>query len=364
MAYHERQAGFSLIELMIGVAIALVTLVVLTGVLMSFNAQKKTTVSSSDAQVAGGVGAFMIERDLRRAGYGINSEPLLGCSLHLEDPMAGAPDPLPLQPVRIVPGTATTADQVVVTYSLARHGWHYATLTPPTGTNYPGDETLLNVDNMFGFAVGDLIAIGQSGVDSNADGIDDCSLRQISAIDLPNSTIAHSGGVYNKSGGELIPYSKGARIYNIGRSAGAELPEVTSYAVNANNELTMTSRQTQFQPVSIGENIVMLRAWYCKDTVNPVASTITACDQTMPTNIATWRQLIAVRFAVVARSPNREPTLVSEASLPLWSDMTLPSGAILTGPTMSLTDEQRHYRYRVFGTLVPVRNMIWQVPTS
>lgn len=360
MLIHDRQRGFSLIELMVGVAIALVSLLVLTGVLAGFNAQKKTTVSSSDAQVAGGVAAFMIERDMRRAGYGFNSEPLLGCSLRLLDP-GGGPSPLPLQPVRIVPGAT---DQVAVTYSTARHGWYYANLTPPTGTNYPGDESELTVDNLYGFAVGDLIAIGQTGVDPDGDGIADCSLREVSGIDPTTFRIAHTGGTYNKPGGEGVTYSKGARVYNLGLSAAGELPEVVTYAINANNELTMTSRQTQFQPVSIGEHIVMLRAWYCKDQVNPTPSTITACDQTVPVNAAGWRQVLAVRFAVVARSPNRENTPVSGAALQLWPDMTLPSGNVLVGPTMALTADQQHYRYRVYGTLVPIRNMLWQVPNS
>lgn len=355
-----RQEGFSLIELMVGVAVAVVALLVLTGVLMSFNAQKRVTVSSSDAQVAGGVAAYMIERDLRRAGYGFNGEPLLGCSLHLLDP-GGGPSPLALQPVVITPGAS---DQIAMAFSTARHGWYYATLTPPTGTSYPGDESQLTVDNIYGFTVGDLIAIGQNGVDPDGNGINDCSLREVTGIDSANFRLSHSGGTYNKGGGEGIPYTKGARVYNIGLAADAELPEVVTYAINANNELTMTSRQTQFQPVSIGEHIVALRAWYCKDAVNATPSTITTCDQTVPVNAAAWRQVIAVRFAVVARSPSREVTTVSDATLQLWPDMTLPSGAILNGPTLALSAEDQHYRYRVYGTLVPIRNMIWQVPTN
>lgn len=360
MFKHDRQKGFSLVELMVGVGIAIVSLLVLTGVLMSFNMQKRTTVSSSDAQVAGGVAAFMIERDIRRAGYGFNGAPLLGCSLHLLD-VGGGPSPLPLQPVLITPGAT---DQVSVTYSVARHGWHYATLSPPTGTSFPGDDSPLTVDNVYGFSIGDLIAIGQNGVDPDLDGINDCSLREVTGINTATFQISHSGGTYNKVGGEGVPYTKGARVYNIGLAAAAELPEVVTYAVNANNELTMTSRQTGFQPVSIGEHIVMLRAWYCKDLVNADPSTITTCDQTVPVNPAAWRQVIAIRFAVVARSPSRENTAVSNASLQLWPEMTLPNGTLLAGPTMALTTEQQHYRYRVYGTLVPIRNMIWQVPNS
>lgn len=353
---NARQKGFSLIELMVGVALAVVALLVLTGVLMGFNAQKKATVSSSDAQVAGGVAAFMIERDLKRAGYGFNSEPLLGCSLHLLDP-DGGPSPLPLQPVVITPGAT---DRVAVTFSLARHGWHSTQFQP--SFTYPGDLTQLDVKNPYGFSVGDLIVLGQNGVDRDADGINDCTLREVTNVS--GTKLTHSGGTYNKPGGEGIAYTNQAMVYNFGLAGAAELPERVTYDINANNELTMTSRQTRFQPVSIGEHIVMLRAWYCKDTVNAIPTSISTCDQIIPVTPTAWRQVIAVRFAVVARSPQRETSVVSDATLKLWPDITLPSGAVLAGPTMALSAEEQHYRYRVYGTLVPIRNMIWQVPNS
>lgn len=352
----EKQYGFSLIELMVGVALAIVTLLVLTAMLMGFNAQKKSTVGSSDAQVAGGVGAFMIERDLRRAGYGINSAPLLGCTLYLVDP-DGGPSPLPLQPVVITQGAT---DQIAVTYSTARHGWHSTQFQ--SSFAYPGDLTQLDVKNPYGFNAGDLIVIGQNGVDRDADGINDCTLREVTSVS--GSKLSHSGGTYNKPGGEGIAYTNQAMVYNFGLASAAELPERVTYAINANNELTVTSRATQFQPVPIGENIVMLRASYCKDAVNSPPSTINVCDETVPLTAAAWRQVIAVRFAVVARSPQRESVVVSDATVKLWPDMTLPSGAVVSGPTMTLTEEQQHYRYRVYGTLVPIRNMLWQVPSS
>jgi len=351
--------GFSLVELMVGVAVALVALLVLTGLLMSFNNQKRTTVSSSDAQVAGGLAAFLIERDLRRAGYGFNSEPLLGCTLHLLDP-TGGPSPLQLDPVRITPGAAGAADQVAISFSNSTHGWYFTTLSATA--NYPGDDTAMVLSNSYGFNVGDLIAVGMAGVDPDANGIEDCSLREVTAVNA--QVLQHTGGTYNKPGGELIPYPGGARVYNIGTAARNDLPEFITYAINDKNELTMTSRQTQFQPVSIGEHIVMLRAWYCKDTANPTPSSINICDQVVPVNAAAWRQVIAVRFAVVARSPFRETEAVSSGSVQLWPEMVLPNGATLPEQTMPLDGEQQHYRYRVYGTLVPIRNLIWQVPNS
>lgn len=346
----------SLVELMVGLTIGMIGMLIISGVLQTFSAQKRTTVGSSDAQTIGGVATFVIERDLRRAGFGINGEPLLGCSLHLLD-SGGGPSTLALDPVRVVAGTS---DQLTIAYSTARHGWYYVGLQQ----SFAGSEADLSVDNVYGFNVGDLIVIGQRGVDSNADGIPDCTMRRVTAIDTANFRLSHTGGDYNRAGGEGVAYTRGALVYNFGVASAAELPEVATYAVNANNELTVSNRQSGFQPISIGENIIALRAWYCKDTTTPSDGTIDTCDQVAPTTPATWRQVIAIRFAVVARSPSREAGSVSDATLQLWPAMTLPNGTTLAAPTLSLSDEQRRYRYRVYGTLVPLRNMIWQVPNS
>ena len=63
----------------------------------------------------------------------------------------------------------------------------------------------------------------------------------------------------------------------------------------------------------------------------------------------------AVRVAVVARSVQYEKEQVSPASLTLWEagDPGDPP------PSRALTGDERHYRYKVFTTIVPIRNVIW-----
>jgi type IV pilus assembly protein PilW len=347
----------TLLELIIGLAISLVGLLAISGVLQGFNTQKRTTVGNSDAQVIGGVASYMIQRDLRRAGYGANSEPALGCSLHLTDPLGG-PSPLRLDPVRIVAGAT---DQVTITHGQSRHGTYYATLN----SKYNGDGAPFAVDNGYGFTAGDLLVVGPATV-TEADGTPICGMYRVSAV--PDAAhLSHAVGAYNSAAVNLLAFNAGAKVYSFGLSAPpngtpAELPEQVTYAVNANKELTMSSRATNFAPVAIGEQIVMLRAYYCKDTLNAAASTINVCDQVIPTTPAAWRQVLAVRIAVVARSGAPDAAAVTAAPLQLWSSMKLPGGGVLAPVTMPLTDDETHYRYRVYDSLVPIRNLIWQVP--
>ncbi|MDP2808832.1 MAG: PilW family protein [Rhodocyclaceae bacterium] len=368
--------GMSLVELMVGLTVALIGLLVISGVLSAFSGQKRTTVSSSDAQVAGAVGTFMIERDLRMAGFGMNSEPLLGCMIHWFDSDNGG-DQLPylMVPVIIAAGV-NGSDQITITYGNSDNGWFYTSLMKPGGgaggpacpyaagqtQTYNGSGAEYTVSSRYGFNDGDIVIVAEDAADSDGDGVRDCSVGEVTGVKGASNEVIHNPGgtsKYNKPGGLGIPYCQSAQLYNIG-----QLPESVVYALDAGNNLTLRSRQTGNVAVGIGEHIVMLRAMYCKDTSAPADGSIDTCDANQPANTAAWRQVIAVRFGVVARSPYREAAIVSDETLQVWPDMTLPSGAVIAGPTMMLSEEQRHYRYRAYQTLVPLRNMIWQVPTS
>jgi hypothetical protein len=49
--------------------------------------------------------------------------------------------------------------------------------------------------------------------------------------------------------------------------------------------------------------------------------------------------------------------VVCPATIKLWDDAATPA---TTGPVWTLTTDDRHYRYKVFHTVVPLRNMIWR----
>lgn len=360
------QGGFTLVELMVGVAVALVGMLVITGVLVVTGQQKQTTSSGADAQTAGAIASYLIERDARMAGYGLNFSPLLNCQIHAYDEGVSPAREFTfnLVPLTITAGTATTPDSLTITYSTSDVGFSAPRLTQSNA----GTSANYKVDNRFGFHEGNLIVVSEDGVDvSPADGIDDCTLAQVTGVPgTPGQTdnIIHNSGNYtnqqgqnvparyNKPSGLGIPYTTNASIYNLG-----DLPINKIYSIDtATNQLTVQNTMTQTSVVSIAENIVFLRAYYGKDTNDD--GTVDTYDQTTPTTGTGWQQVIALRFALVARSHKRDAEAVSPASLQLWPAVTTPSG---TSParTLALTDEQRHYRYKVFSTLVPLRNMIW-----
>jgi type IV pilus assembly protein PilW len=362
----NKERGISLIEMMVGLTIGLVFLLIMTQVLGVQSAQKESTASGSTAQTAGAIALYSIERDARMAGFGANGAPLLGCRVNGYYQGAATIDPLlfTFAPVQIA--TGVNSDTLTITYGTSAGNLSPAKLTAA----HSGDNADYQVDNSFGFHEGDLMIVAQDGVDTNGDGINDCTLVQVTG--LPGTANNISGNIgtytdprtglaaqasYNKAGGIGISYTPGARVYNTGA------PVSRTYTVNGGTgQMTMQDIVTGTATRPLADGIVSLRARYGKDTDGD--GSIDAYDSTTPVTSADWSQVIGVRVAVVARGAKREVEVVTDASLKLWPDVTLPSGVVVSGLTMALNAEQRHYRYRVFQTLVPLRNRIWTIPAN
>ena len=96
--------------------------------------------------------------------------------------------------------------------------------------------------------------------------------------------------------------------------------------------------------------------------------TINEYNQTTPVNACQWARTPAIRLALVARSAQFEKENVTLAA-PVWSGSTVsnvpptnptavPIGAP-TNPDGTPDALWQRYRYRVFETVVPLRNVAW-----
>src|SRR5690606_32095836 len=103
-ASRSGQAGFSLVEIMVGLGIGMLGVLIIMQMFLLADKQKRTTVGGADAQVTAAIALHGLERDLAQSGYGFASADLLGCTLRWTLP-AGAPisTPVPLAPVVINP---------------------------------------------------------------------------------------------------------------------------------------------------------------------------------------------------------------------------------------------------------------------
>jgi type IV pilus assembly protein PilW len=133
----------------------------------------------------------------------------------------------------------------------------------------------------------------------------------------------------------------------------------------------MQNNETSTQDVF--PNVVQLQAVYGKDTSSPPDNIVDVWNATGPSSPAEWQQIRAIRVAIVARSQNREPDIVTldGDSAASKCDSTNPHPAAVcwrpdpagNGVKIDVSSgnaDWQHYRYRVVETTVPLRNVIWQ----
>ena len=108
-------------------------------------------------------------------------------------------------------------------------------------------------------------------------------------------------------------------------------------------------------PVALVDGVIAIRAQYGRDTSAPQDGYVDVYDNTAPTSST---DVISVRVAVVARSGQLERDAVSPATLTLWQGGTTANGGVITLDTTA-----QRYRYKVYHTTIPLRNLIWNTGT-
>lgn len=350
-----RQSGFSMVEVMAGLLIGLITTIVIYQVLAVSEGYKRTTTGGSEAVQNGSVSLYLLERDIRQAGAGLDRN-RFGDTINASD--GPRTFDFTLAPVVIVPGAGNAADTITVLYgnpTSVVNGSVYSngdikTVAAP-GMTSAGDPVPLS--SSFGFAQNNLFIVAAAGVNG--------SLGQVSAT-VTSNTIAHqdlgSGSRYNEEG-FVTAYSQGASVMNLGSITAQGAPALNSYTV-VNNQLQLTPLLISGTADSIADNILTIKAQYGLDTDNDgVVDTFTLDSSTANGLPAAnnFGQVRAIRIAVLARLGYMEKRAVSPASIKLWPDST--TAPTTTGPTITLNGTDLNFRYRVFTTTIPLRNVIW-----
>ena len=370
--FPRRQAGMSLVELMVGMLIGLIGIVIITHLYITNDRYKRSTIGGGTAQVNGTVALYTLERELRMAGYGINHSLALGCTCagvncspvqyyyganSTFPPAPGAGGALPprsLAPV-VITDNPGGADSITVLYSAANERMLPAKLADPTA----GPNHDYKVDGTQGFADNNLILLVQGGT---------CLLRQVSKVQVATSTLEHTAGPYSPNVASFGPgLTADTAVFNLGTPTASGGPVWRTFSV-ANNRLQAEDVLRTLatwplaSPQALVDDIVDLQAQYGKDDGSGGTTAddgvVDVWDAVPPADATAWRRVLAVRVAVLARSQNYEKPSVgggpceatTAANAPSWSGgaLTVPGGL----PSC--------YKHRVFETVIPLRNMIWR----
>lgn len=390
-------AGFSLIEILVGLFVGMLALLAVMAVYTGFESQKRSTTSGGDAQTNGALGLYTVERDARQAGMGFSNIAILGCNVRAyrkgrvpETFSFSALVPIAINPrnaagALIFPAGDANTDVVQITFGDSSGLTAGVPFTQPA----PGSANY-KVTNRAGFTVGDLVIATQPGLD--------CTLAQITGIPGggagvcsaaggagTSDVVVHNSGtfkdpkgspacsntesVWNKPAGLGVDYGTGT-LFNLGA-----VPTTVVYAVRMGNltacnvltsgceDATKVADPTVWAPIYT--NIVSMRAQYGRDTGAAIDGSVDTFDQTTPTTACGWARVSAVRIGIVARSAQYEKTEVTTTAPP-WAGQTdpTPGGAALLKIDLSGFADWRHYRYKTFESVVPLRNIVWMDKTS
>jgi len=348
ISMQPRASGFSLVEIMVAMVIGLIGILVIFQVFSVSESYRRTATGGGDAQQAGAVALYVLEHEMRQAGWGFNSQNAIGCNVQAYDKTQGVLAAYTLVPVRITPAAgATGSDTVEVNY-----GNNNSTLAPTSiYQNMVVSTEAVIVSNRYGFVAGDLFLVAEPGKN--------CTLSQVTSLPAApltttiNRDAASGLSRYNNPAGSGVLYTVNGFLFNLGSA-----PSRNIYSV-VNNSLVMVPFLNSPASQAVADNIVQMKAQYGMDDGVGGTAGDGIVDEWIntpqPTTAAQWAQMLAVRIGIVARSatpekPNVGSTCDATAAAPSWAGGTF---------NLSATTDWQCYRYKVFQTTIPVRNMLW-----
>lgn len=349
MNHSTRNSGFSLVEILVGLAIGILGMVVMVQMFSVTEAGKRTTGGSDDAQTTGAIAMYSLERDIRQSGYSVTNIRLIGCNVQLPTGVTlNGFAPVTINHASVPAGDPSTDTIVTVTGTNNSMQEGDGIVTQPAAT-FPRTYT---VQTIASHTVGDQVIAEVSTTGPVAP----CNLRMepITSITAGTSNVNVATGLAGANNGYL---------FNMGT------PRIFAYAIR-NTKLTQcdfmvsdctssakVGDETVWQPVA--SNIVSMRAQYGRDST-PAAmdAIIDVFDQSTPTYDAAttacnFSRIFSVRLALVARNQSYDKTEGGvTTTAPTWM------GSSTHAISLENEDEWKQYRYKVFQTVIPLRNVI------
>ena len=362
------QHGFTLIELMVGLVLGMLTVLVITQVLSLAEGKKRAITMGGDAQVNGSLSMFALQRDIQQAGYGAAASPdALGCVVARKFDTSGSSATFTLAPVVITDGASGAPDTITI---LQARTTNFSTPILLTGAHLQTDDHF-TVNSALNAAVGNLM-IAVPKTQSSTIG---CSLFSVTSdTSAATKTLGVTNVPHVVGTTALAKWNQNSILPSVGYEAGSYLLNMGTMVLRTYSVDQLSLKTDDFSPTSdattasvLYPQIVNLQAFYGKDTNGD--GIVDTYDNTTPTTSAGWQQVLSIRLALVSRSNQYEKDLVTTAN-PQWDEGatatfggTTPTTCNGSSKCISLKVDQltdwQHYRYKVYDTIVPLRNVIW-----
>jgi type IV pilus assembly protein PilW len=368
-----RQQGFTLIELMVGVVLGMLTIVAIAQVLVMSEGRKRTITGGADAQISGALGLYAIQREVQMAGYGVSANPAaLGCMVKYKV------DTNPISNFTLVPVVIDSGTNGSNTITVLKSTKNSFSVPIKITENHASDGSYFLVQSSVGVAENDLLIAVPPAPSATAW----CSVVQVqegatnllTTIKIPHAE-ATDADWNPPASANLFPTdgypAAGSYLLNVG---SLSLRRFSVDTVTQALQVSDLSRAggVWSTPQDAQSQVVMLRAMYGKDT--NADKVVDRYDNDTPSTTAEWQQVLSIRTIVVARSTQFEKDnegMGNATNNTLEWDLGT-TGVTVVGATTCHTDHQclpislthlgtdwNKYRYKVYDTVIPLRNMLW-----
>lgn len=347
----SRQRGISLIEIMVGVVIAMLAVLVIYQVFSTSEQFKRNTTAAGDAQQNGLMSSFLLAVELASAGNAMMTagSDLAQCP---DTTTMSAPTPS-LRPIPVLitdGGAANKPDSMIVNYSTTQR-----VIAPVLFTKVAlAGDTTFTVQSPTGFAIGDQIVAINPGAPGS------CEMSTVTNV---GPVTVGTGEVVLTIGAAAVnTYGGSALLFNLGP---ANVVKRSRYDVS-NGVLRSTDLLTAgAAPNPLASNIVNLKMQYGIDDVgdgqlhtwvsatgNWTPANVLAAPLTPPVGVTVALSRIkAVRIGIIVRSEQFDRSLGDYN----WS---LFDGTV-TGTIAATVSPAGNWRYRIYETIIPLRNELW-----
>lgn len=366
MTTRPRPQGFSLIELLVGIVVSMISMLAIMSAFAVYEGKKRTTTSGNDAQQNGSYAMYELERQLRTAGSSIvqgYNYSVWGCPVtaytaskqtlpasSLPAPFTSSTWPLTtrLAPVLIASGGKTNPDVIgVISGNAALQIFKIAV------TSTPSDAGMV-VGNSLGIQTGDyLLGVLPNGT---------CALAH-TPVASPTAQVSGATIAFDTANSPPTGLVSATYAFDMG-----PVPTFTLFGVDTTTN-SLVYYDLMQRPINknapsivpIADGIVQIKALYGIQTssgsamqwVQPIGSwSIATLTASASAAAAAISQIKAIRVAVVAQSrlPERASDYSGSNSLTLFPDLDSSVQYQIT--------TQTQYRYKVYDTVIPIRNAL------
>lgn len=376
-----KEKGLSLPDLLIGMVLAMIAILVAGKTLSVGMAYKSVSAAYSDADINAEAAISMIGRDLKTSGYGLTIDEVFTCTLRYYTNENGIDTVIEqaLLPVEIET-EAGENDSDVLRMAYSKSGTGLANTILTTGLSATSTASLVARER-FGFKAGDvgLLAEGERCGTFEVTGLPTSGAnyeieRVSSGTYTPTGAATAKAVSKNNPNGIGYAFTNQAKILNLGEGLVFSSYEIKT--INGRQRLVASRLLEGVSDVPVAENIVSLKAMYGRD-INGDGGVDEWVDDE-PASISAWRNVLAIRVGVVARSEKSEtagttcppgsssddlpagevcPGAADAVELLMWKD-SLPGGSEILGPTYTLSADERRFKHSKRVITVPLINQI------